>query len=86
MVEEGIDTVVMEVSSQGLMLHRTQGFVFDFGIFTNIEPDHIGPNAHKDFEDYIHCKSLLFKQCKIGIVNGDDEHVSEVTRDYTCEL
>lgn len=86
MVEEGIDTVVMEVSSQGLMLHRTQGFVFDYGIFTNIEPDHIGPNEHKDFEDYIHCKSLLFKQCKIGIVNGDDEHVSEVTRDHTCEL
>lgn len=72
MVDAGIDTVVMEVSSQGLMLHRTQGFVFDFGIFTNIEPDHIGPNEHKDFEDYIHCKSLLFKQCKVGIVNGDD--------------
>ena len=86
MVDAGIDTVVMEVSSQGLMLHRTQGFVFDFGIFTNIEPDHIGPNEHKDFEDYIHCKSLLFKQCKIGIVNGDDEHVSEVTRDHTCRL
>ena len=45
----------MEVSSQGLMLHRTQGFVFDFGIFTNIEPDHIGPNEHKDFDDYLHC-------------------------------
>ena len=49
MVEAGCDAVVMEVSSQGLMLHRTQGFVFDFGIFTNIEPDHIGPNEHKDF-------------------------------------
>ena len=30
MVEAGCDCVVMEVSSQGLMLHRTQGFVFDF--------------------------------------------------------
>ena len=49
MVEAGCDAVVMEVSSQGLMLHRTQGFVFDFGIFTNIEPDHIGPNEHKRF-------------------------------------
>ena len=39
MVEAGCDAVVMEVSSQGLMLHRTQGFIFDFGIFTNIEPD-----------------------------------------------
>ena len=58
MVDAGCDTVVMEVSSQGLMLHRTQGFVFDFGIFTNIEPDHIGPNEHKDFEDYMSCKGL----------------------------
>ena len=60
MVEAGCDSVVMEVSSQGLMLHRTQGFTFDIGIFTNIEPDHIGPNEHTDFEDYLHCKSLLF--------------------------
>ena len=51
MVEAGCDTVVMEVSSQGLMLHRTQGFVFDYGIFTNIEPDHIGPLEHKDFSE-----------------------------------
>ena len=86
MVDAGIDTVVMEVSSQGLMLHRTSGFVFDYGIFTNIEPDHIGPNEHKDFEDYMRCKSLLFGQCKVGIVNGDDEHVSDVTKGHTCEL
>ena len=32
MADAGCDCVVMEVSSQGLMLHRTQGFVFDFGI------------------------------------------------------
>lgn len=86
MVEAGCDTVVMEVSSQGLMLHRTQGFIFDYGIFTNIEPDHIGPNEHKDFEDYMNCKGLLFKQCKVGIVNGDDAHVKDVTNGNTCEL
>lgn len=86
MVKAGCDTVVMEVSSQGLMLHRTQGFVFDIGIFTNIEPDHIGPNEHKDFEDYMRCKGLLFKQCKVGIVNGDDAHYQEVTKGHTCKL
>ena len=69
MVESGCDTVVMEVSSQALMLHRTQGFVFDFGIFTNLEPDHIGPNEHGSFEEYAHCKSLLFQQCRVGIAN-----------------
>ena len=51
MVDAGCDTVVMEVSSQGLKLHRTQGFVFDYGIFTNLEPDHIGVGEHADFEE-----------------------------------
>lgn len=86
MADAGCDTVVMEVSSQGLMLHRTQGFVFDYGIFTNLEPDHIGENEHKDFADYQHCKSLLFKQCLVGIVNHDDEHWEAVTEGCTCKL
>lgn len=86
MAEAGCDSVVMEVSSQGLMLHRTAGFLFDLGIFTNIEPDHIGPNEHKDFDDYIHCKGMLFKQCRVGIVNADDEHLDKVLEGHTCEL
>ena len=86
MADAGCDTVVMEVSSQGLMLHRTQGFVFDFGIFTNLEPDHIGKGEHKDFDDYLHCKGLLFKQCKVGIVNHDDAHWEAVTKGHTCAL
>ncbi len=86
MADAGCDTVVMEVSSQGLMLHRTQGFLFDFGIFTNLEPDHIGQGEHKDFDDYLHCKSLLFRQCRVGIVNHDDEHWEAVTQGHTCTL
>lgn len=86
MAEAGLDAVVMEVSSQGLMLHRTQGFVFDYGIFTNLEPDHIGPNEHESFEDYMYCKGLLFKQCKIGIVNADDEYCEQVIQGHTCEI
>lgn len=86
MVKEGCDCVVMEVSSQGLMLHRTQGFIFDYGIFTNIEPDHIGPNEHADFNDYMACKGLLFKQCRIGIVNSDDKHYLDVIKDHTCKI
>lgn len=86
MVDAGCDCVVMEVSSQGLMLHRTQGFVFDFGIFTNIEPDHIGPNEHKDFAHYLSCKAMLLKQCRIGIVNRDDEHFEKIVEGHTCAL
>ena len=86
MVEAGLDTVVMEVSSQALKLHRTQGFTFDYGIFTNLEPDHIGPNEHESFEEYLSCKGLLFRQCKVGIVNGDDSQWEKVVEGHTCEL
>jgi UDP-N-acetylmuramoyl-L-alanyl-D-glutamate--2,6-diaminopimelate ligase len=86
MVEAGLDAVVMEVSSQALMLHRVSGFTFDIGVFTNLEPDHIGENEHKDFEDYMHCKSLLFRQCKLGIFNGDSEHLDGILEGHTCEV
>lgn len=86
MVEAGCDCVVMEVSSQGLMLHRTAGFTFDFGIFTNIEPDHIGPNEHSSFEHYLQCKAMLLKQCRVGIVNADDEHLEDIIKGHTCTL
>lgn len=86
MVEEGIECVVMEVSSQGLMLHRTAGIMFDIGIFTNLAKDHIGPGEHKDFDDYKHCKSLLFKQCRIGIGNVDDPYFSDIFEGATCKV
>ena len=86
MADAGLRAVVMEVSSQGLMLHRTSGFLFDFGVFMNIEPDHIGPGEHKDFEDYMRCKGLLFQACRIGIANADDPRMEQVLKGHTCEL
>lgn len=86
MADEGMDAVVMEVSSQALKLHRVSGFTFDIGVFTNLEPDHIGENEHKDFEEYMHCKSLLFRQCRLGIFNGDDEHLEGIMKGHTCEV
>ena len=86
MVEAGCDTVVMEVSSQGLMLNRTAGIPFEIGIFTNLGKDHIGPNEHADFEDYKRCKGLLFKQCELGIANGDDPWFEDVFKEATCKV
>ncbi len=86
MVEAGCDSVVMEVSSQGLMLHRTAGILFEIGIFTNLGEDHIGPTEHKDFDDYKRCKGLLFKQCKVGLGNVDDKWFEDVFAGATCEI
>lgn len=86
MVDAGMDAVVMEVSSQGLMMHRVGGFVFDIGIFTNLRPDHIGPNEHASFEEYLACKGMLFKQCRLGIVNADDAYTEALLEGHTCDV
>ena len=86
MVHAGCDICVMEVSSQGLMMKRTAGFEFEIGIFTNLEPDHISPTEHANFEDYAACKGLLFQQCKLGVVNCDDKNWQMVLKDHTCRM
>ena len=86
MVEAGCEYLVMEVSSQGLKLDRTAGLQFDYGVFTNLSPDHIGPAEHADFEEYMMCKGWLFRQCDTGVVNIDDEHVGQVLDGHTCRL
>lgn len=86
MADAGVQAVVMEVSSQALMLDRTAGIQYDIGVFTNLSEDHIGPNEHRDFEDYLHCKSLLFGQCDLGIVNGDDPYVGRILEGSTCRV
>lgn len=86
MVEAGCEYVVMEVSSQGLKYNRVAGFTFDYGIFTNLTPDHIGPAEHDSLEDYIYSKSLLFGRCKKGILNGDDPHTKEMLVNHSCEV
>ena len=86
MVEAGCQICVMEVSSQGLMMHRTAGIPFEIGIFTNLAPDHIGPNEHASFEEYAACKGMLFRQCRMGIANADDGHFEQVLEGHTCTL
>lgn len=78
MANSGITHVVMEVSSQALMMHRTYGIWFDIGVFTNISPDHIGEHEHTDFEQYLACKLMLFKQCRKAVVNADSDRIADV--------
>ena len=78
MVDEGVEAVVMEVSSQSLKLHRVDGCEFDIVLFTNFSEDHISKNEHPDMEDYFQSKLKLFKMCKVGIVNTDDLHGAKI--------
>ncbi len=86
MAEAGCQYVVMEVSSQGLKMHRVDGITFDYALFTNLSPDHIGPNEHADFQEYLYYKSQIFAQAKIGILNRDDEHYQEIRSYAQCPI
>lgn len=85
MVDNGCKAVVMEVSSQALKLFRVGGILFDYGVFTNLEPDHIGPNEHADFDEYAECKARLFRQCRFGILNADDPNMPRMLLGSTCD-
>ncbi|MGV9680501.1 UDP-N-acetylmuramoyl-L-alanyl-D-glutamate--2,6-diaminopimelate ligase [Nocardia sp. NPDC003482] len=59
MVEQGVQAVVMEVSSHALALGRVDGVRFAVGAFTNLSQDHL--DFHADFEDYFAAKRRLFE-------------------------
>jgi len=80
MVEEKVDVVVMEVSSQSLKLKRVHGCDFDIGVFTNFAHEHISENEHPDMEDYFNSKLKLFDMCKIGYFNNDDIYTAKAER------
>ncbi len=68
--KSGAQYVVMEVSSQGMKDRRVETITFDYGIFTNLSVDHIGPGEHQNFAEYKSCKQQFFKQCRIGIYHS----------------
>lgn len=86
MLNAGCKAVVLEVSSLGLKWHRTSGFVYDYGVFTNFSKDHIAEDEHASLEEYKQCKSMLFKNCKVGIVNIDDKNYKEILGIHTCKV
>ena len=72
MAKGGADYVVMEVSSHALELGRVHGCSFEVGVFTNLTQDHL--DFHKTMENYMLAKAKLFKMCKKGVINIDDEY------------
>ncbi len=85
MAEAGCECCVMEVSSQAFKMHRVDGIMYDYALFTNISPDHIGPDEHDSFEEYLDCKRMIFDQCRYALINQDDDHFEEIINGISCE-
>lgn len=88
-VDSGIDYLTMEVSSQALKYHRTEGICFDVGVFLNIGHDHISDIEHQSYEDYRDSKLRIFSQCAIALVNtrtGDFDRIINEARDKSPKV
>ena len=86
MLDAGCDTAIIEATSQGFKMNRTYGIRFKTGIFTNLSPDHIGGNEHKDFDEYLNCKKMIFDQCEKVIVNADSDNFYEIIENAKCPI
>ena len=80
MVDAGVDTVVMEVSSHALAQDRVHGLTFRAAGFTNLSRDHL--DFHKDMETYFQAKRKLFTDNLspggVAVVNGDDTYTNRI--------
>lgn len=70
-VDNDMTHLVMEVSSQAYKKNRVFGLTYDLGFFLNISPDHIGPNEHPNYEDYLHAKLQLMVNARKCIINAE---------------
>lgn len=93
MSDDGMESVVMEVSSHALFLHRVAGCEFDVGVFTNITRDHL--DFHRDMQDYMEAKAKLFsslgnpshKQRKrYAVINADDSAAGYISKVSSAEV
>ena len=82
MREEGVEYVVMEVSSHALALEKLAPITFEAAIFTNLTPEHL--DFHKTMEAYAAAKASLFQKTKVGILNADSPYAERMLQNAAC--
>ena len=87
--DNGIDSVVMEVSSHALSQHRVDGTEFSAVAFTNLSRDHL--DYHKSMEEYFKSKERLFDSSftsKAVVVVGQEsgDRIADISRKNGLEV
>ncbi len=87
MIEAGVKTCVMEVSSHGLDQDRVLGRDFDVAVFTNLTRDHL--DYHRSFEAYRCAKKKLFDPLApeaTALFNLDDPEGAKMVADTRARV
>ena len=79
-VNNGLEYMVLEVSSHGLEQHRLWGCVFEVGVITNLTREHL--DYHKSMKRYLRAKSKLFDQSNWAIFNKDDKSFAYLSKRF----
>lgn len=79
-VDQGVQSVAMEVSSHALAQGRVNGVHFNVAVFTNLSRDHL--DYHGDMESYALAKAVLFgwPQLNHAVLNLDDPFGRELAQ------
>ncbi|MBQ4638210.1 MAG: UDP-N-acetylmuramoyl-L-alanyl-D-glutamate--2,6-diaminopimelate ligase [Clostridia bacterium] len=78
MRDEGVDTLVMEISANAVTLKRVYGVSFDIGVFTNFSQDHL--DFYGTMDNYFAAKKAFFEEgyVKKAVINVDDERAADI--------
>lgn len=76
--KEGVQYVVLEVTSHALDQHRAYGIPFTVGVVTNVSREHL--DYHKTYENYVSVKSKLLRRAKFAVVNKDDHSYWQIRK------
>ncbi|RSX55715.1 UDP-N-acetylmuramoylalanyl-D-glutamate--2, 6-diaminopimelate ligase [Bifidobacterium dolichotidis] len=79
--DNGMEYLVMEVSSQAYKVNRVYGLHFDVAGFLNISPDHVSPIEHPTFEDYLYCKRQIIANTSALVLGAECDHVRLLLQD-----
>jgi UDP-N-acetylmuramoyl-L-alanyl-D-glutamate--2,6-diaminopimelate ligase len=78
LMDQGVETVAMEVSSHSLDQHRADDANIATAVYTNLSRDHL--DYHGDEASYAEAKARLFAlpSVKFALINGDDAFGKEL--------
>jgi UDP-N-acetylmuramoyl-L-alanyl-D-glutamate--2,6-diaminopimelate ligase len=84
MAWEGVEYVLIEITSHPLALRKTDPLRFRAAVFTNLTPEHL--DFHKTMEAYAKAKARLLDQTDLAIVNWDCSALQGMTQAYTGKI